>query len=155
MEVVWKFLNGIYSPIHTKIYCFAFPCKMLQFKKCSKIHDCKSWPFWETKIKMHFNPSLNTQSCNRRPLCSTFRFENLSISPKKNCFFNFFKFFQKEKKKIIKAILYNFFWNKTGFSELRLFSNVNALNKGLLLQDWVFRLGLTLFFSFSDETKTR
>ena len=35
------------------------------------------------------HPSLNTQSCNRRPLCSTFRFENLSISPKKTVFFTF------------------------------------------------------------------
>ena len=50
-------------------------------------------------------PSLNIQSCIRRPLCSTFRFENLCISPKKTCFFNFFKFY---KKKIIKAILSNF-----------------------------------------------
>ena len=34
-------------------------------------------------------PSLNTQSCIRRPLCSTFRFENLIISPKKRSFFCF------------------------------------------------------------------
>ena len=32
-----------------------------------------------------------------------------------------------------------FFWNKTGFLGLRTFSNV--LNKGLLLQNWVFGLG--------------
>ena len=36
-----------------------------------------SFPFlsltWELKYVL--NPSLNTQSCNRRPLCSTFRFE--------------------------------------------------------------------------------
>ena len=58
-----------------------------------------TWPIWrQTGYKVY--PSLNTQSCNRRPLCNTFRFENLSISPKKNCFFNFFKFFQKKKKKI-------------------------------------------------------
>ena len=30
-------------------------------------------------------PSLNTQSCNKRPLCSTFRFENVR-SPKKPSF---------------------------------------------------------------------
>ena len=41
-----------------------------------------------------WNPSLNTQSCIREPLCSTFRFENLSIIPKKPSFFNFFKLFQ-------------------------------------------------------------
>ena len=35
------------------------------------------------------DPSLNTQSCIKRPLCSTFRFENLSISPKKMSFFMF------------------------------------------------------------------
>ena len=32
-----------------------------------------------------FIPSINTQSYNRRPLCSTFTFENLR-SPKKNGF---------------------------------------------------------------------
>ena len=32
------------------------------------------------------NPSLNTQSCNRRPLCSTFTFENVR-SPKKTVLF--------------------------------------------------------------------
>ena len=54
------------------------------------------------------NPSLNNQSCNRRPLCSTLRFENLSISPKK-LFFQLFQLFSKKKKKeIIEAILCNF-----------------------------------------------
>ena len=43
------------------------------------------------------SPSLNTQSCNRRPLCSTFRFENLSISPKKPVFSTFSTFFKKKK----------------------------------------------------------
>ena len=42
-------------------------------------------------------PILNTQSCIWRPLYSTFRFENLSISPKKP-FFHFFGF--KKLKKI-------------------------------------------------------
>ena len=37
----------------------------------------------------------------RRPLCNTFRFENLSISPKKTVFSTFSNLF---KKKIIKAI---------------------------------------------------
>ena len=36
------------------------------------------------------------------------------------------------------------FLNKTFFLGLRTFSNVNVLHKGLLLQDWVFRLGSTL-----------
>ena len=39
-----------------------------------------------TCAEQSLSPSLNTQSCNRRPLCSTFRFENLSISPTKNVF---------------------------------------------------------------------
>ena len=34
------------------------------------------------------NPSLNTQSCIRRPLCSTFRFENQGISLKQKIFFS-------------------------------------------------------------------
>ena len=38
--------------------------------------------------------------------------------------------------------LFDFFWNKTGFLGLCTFSNMNSLNKGLLLQDWVFRLGI-------------
>ena len=29
------------------------------------------------KVVQHKPPSLNTQSCNRRPLCSTFIFENV------------------------------------------------------------------------------
>ena len=45
------------------------------------------------------SPSLNTQSCIRRPLCSTFRCENLSISPKKTSFFQTFSI--KNKKKYI------------------------------------------------------
>ena len=36
----------------------------------------------------------------------------------------------------------DFFWNKTGFVlGLRKFSNLSVLQKGLLLQDWVLRLG--------------
>ena len=81
----------------------------LQVQSC-----CKLLPFWpffwviqifRERMKLFYclikqkiaknskckNPSLNTQSCIRRPLCSTFRFENLSFSPKKTCFFNFFK----------------------------------------------------------------
>ena len=53
-------------------------------------------------------PSLNTQSCIRRSLCSTSRFENLSISPKKPVFSTFSNFFNIKRKKIIKAILCNF-----------------------------------------------
>ena len=38
------------------------------------------------------------------------------------------------------------FLNKTGFLGLRTFSNVILLHKGLLQQDWVFRLGVKPFF---------
>ena len=49
-------------------------------------------------------PSLNTQSCNRRPLCSTFTFENVR-SPK-NQFYS--KKNSKKKFKRKKYILCNF-----------------------------------------------
>ena len=47
-------------------------------------------------LNKYFWPSLNTQSCIMRPLFSTFRFENLSISPKKNIFLYFWG--QKNEK---------------------------------------------------------
>ena len=65
-------------------------------------------------------PSLNTQSCIRRPLCSTFRFENLR-SPKKNEFFHVFgvNFFLIIKKVCIMQL----------FSEdAKVFSNLFILN---------------------------
>ena len=37
----------------------------------------------------------------------------------------------------LNVIFFNFFWNRTGFFSA---SNVNVQHKGLLLQDWVFRL---------------
>ena len=45
-------------------------------------------------VKLCFDSSLNTQSCIRRPLCSTLKFENLSISLFKihNCFLKIFFF---------------------------------------------------------------
>ena len=52
-------------------------------------------------------PSLNTQSCNRRPLCSTFRFENLR-SPKKNRF-KIHNYFLKKKFKIFLTSFYTTF----------------------------------------------
>ena len=52
---------------------------------------CHDFTLFWSKLNEANSPSLNTQSCNRRHLFSTFRFENLSISPKKNCFFNFFR----------------------------------------------------------------
>ena len=35
---------------------------------------------------------------------------------------------------------------KLVFLGLRRFSNLNVLHKGLLMQDWVFRLGFCLYF---------
>ena len=43
---------------------------------------------------------------------------------------------------------------KLVFLGLRIFSNVNVLHKGLLLQDWVYRLG-TLDFSLIRDTKRK
>ena len=65
----------------------------------------------------------------------------------------FFQFFWKSHSNCSK-ILHNksfkieknwtfieFFWNKTGFLGLPKISKLSVLQKGLLLQDWVFRLG--------------
>ena len=51
------------------------------------------------------NPSLNNQSCNRRPLCSTFTFENVSSfiyqkKIKKNIFF-FFNIREKNSQELL------------------------------------------------------
>ena len=39
--------------------------------------------------RAHFDPSLNTQSCNKRPFCRTLKFENLRSPKKKRVFFTF------------------------------------------------------------------
>ena len=51
-------------------------------------------------------PSLNTQSCIRRPLCSTFKFENLR-SPKKTVFTKTY-FFKNFLKKILTSFYATF-----------------------------------------------
>ena len=59
----------------------------------------------------------------------------------------FFKFPHKKVAFIFIFLFFYFFkfvWNKAVFLELRTFSYLNVLYKGLLLQDWVFRLGLKL-----------
>ena len=68
------------------------------------------------------HPSLNTLSCNRRPLCSTFIFENVS-SPKTTVSF------QKKQKKSKKKF----------YLLLKLSRNT----KSPLMQDWVLILGAT------------
>ena len=55
-----------------------------------------------------YRPSLNTQSCIRRPLCGTFRFEIWVLALKKPVFSTFSIFFNKKIKNFIKAILCNF-----------------------------------------------
>ena len=49
-----------------------------------RVCNCHPFTFPSTNLKNGIMPSLNTQSCISimRPLFSTFRFENLSISPK-------------------------------------------------------------------------
>ena len=72
------------------------------------------YPFWRSTLflvyflKFDLHPSLNTQSCNRRPLCSTFRFEIWVLALKNPVFSTFSNLFNKKLKKIIKAILCNF-----------------------------------------------
>jgi hypothetical protein len=67
--------------------------------QCVAVHNVSVVNFFYLFETFHFTPSLNTQSYIRRPLCSTFRFENLRISPKKRVFYVF-----GVKKKIKKNI---------------------------------------------------
>ena len=55
---------------------------------------------------------------------------------KKMAFINFYFFLLKKFEKV----------EKTGFFRANTqISNLNVLHKGLLMQDWVFRLGMQLF----------
>ena len=87
-------------------YLVPFPCLFPSWKKeeASKVCRMLKSYFLDT---VTYEPSLNTQSCNRRPLCSTFRFENMRISPKKTVFFTFLGS-ENFKKKIVKKVLCNF-----------------------------------------------
>ena len=60
-------------------------------------------------------------------------FENTLGSTIKDCLINLSSF---------ESIFSIFFGIKLGFLELRRFSNLNVLHKDLLMQDWLFRLGL-------------
>ena len=116
---VLKTINGTCCIVlQTWIYCFDKLLRVFFFCICIEdsfevyLRDHFSFSYGFVGIskpniihRMHLNftidpihlstyPSLNTQSSIRRPLCSTFRFENLSISPKKN----FFKLYQKINK---------------------------------------------------------
>ena len=98
-----------------------FDPRSLKWTKKNTIHlwHYRLWSFKSRDEKLEYfilpfllvqyiHPSLNTQSCIRRPLCSTFRFENLSISPKKRIFFCF-RVQKNEKIKITcNFILCNF-----------------------------------------------
>ena len=80
-------------------------CEYILFMKNSKV----TFGQWLTSYTLQY-PSLNTQSCNRRPLCSTFIFENVrspkkpAFSKKKNVYLNLIckllvwklKYFQKK-----------------------------------------------------------
>ena len=84
------------------------------------------------------DPSLNTQSCIRRPLCSTFKFESLRSSKKER----FYHVFEGKKKPFFLLKKFEKV-EKTGFFRANTqISNLNVLHKGLLMQDWVFRLGV-------------
>ena len=114
-------------------------------------------------------PSLNTQSCIRRPLCCTLKFENLP-SPKKLRFF----MFSGSKKIFIKKVLCNFqcgrysvfdpqnmkkltskvaynrpptFFSSTGPAAQMAQKQKSRTPKSPLTQDWVFRLGYLLNFN--------
>ena len=72
-------------------------------------------------------------------------------------FFFFFFFFENTTASTLKSCIIFFkscffdifllFCNKTGFIGLHTFSNMNVLHKGLLLQDWVFRLDYVTNYS--------
>ena len=103
------------------------------------------------------SPSLNTQSCNRRPLCSTFKFENLR-SPKKkrflpknyffkNCFLKTltsFFFAPENMKRPPSKVAHNrprSFFFSTGLAAQTAQKQKSSTTKSPLMQDWVFRLG--------------
>ena len=95
--VKWRKHFFWYSPtleIH-RVYLFTLLAKnAMQDHRLKPIHDAmmdQKLPPVATSffLPVQSHPSLNTQSCIRRHLCRTFRFENLRISPKKKEFFMF------------------------------------------------------------------
>ena len=94
-----------------------------------------------------WHPILNTQSCNKGAFGpksfggTRFLFLGHFWQPgqyiKKHC-----SVCTKELHNELHIILFHLFIFFLG-SAVCTFSNVNVLNKGFLLQDWVFRLGLT------------
>ena len=117
------------------------------------------------------NPSLNTQSCIKGLLVvRDFGFWAVwtagPVHKKKfradyeqllRMFFSFFRgqfffFFENTIASALKSCMISlFFIFLIFFLVLCTFSNVNELHKSLLLQDWVFRLGLTAnIFECSD-----
>ena len=106
-----------------------------------------------------FIPSLDTQSCIRRPLCSTLKLENLR-SPKK---MSFFMFLQSKKIPIPikKGIMQLFSPDSIVFSKKKIDpenmknppskvakqkQKSRTTKSPLKMQDWVFRLELYLNF---------
>ena len=68
-----------------RIGIFSKWCTWHSFKPGFSAHTTASYWFFELVLSFRMIPSLNTQSCNRRPLCSKFTFGNVG-SPKKTSF---------------------------------------------------------------------
>ena len=88
-------------------------------------------------LKIEQDPSLNTQSCNRRPLCSTFTFENVG-SPKKTQFYSK-KVLKKCPQKLL--IIRPQLFLSIGLAAQTAQKQKSRTSKSPLMQDWVFRLG--------------
>ena len=106
------------------------------------VRDFCFWSIWaagpvhKKKLGADYEQLLSALfSCFHGQFFFKFFYEHFSVSTKK--LHNEFK-----KKVIFKKSI----WNKIGFLGLRKFSNVNVLHKDLLLQDWVFRLGVSSTF---------
>ena len=85
------------------------------------------------------NPNLNTQSCNKRPLCSTFTSRNVH-SAKEN---------MKKRPKKLLIIGPNFFLCTGPTSQTGQKQKSNA-SKSPLMQNWVFRLGVSWRYGFTS-----
>ena len=86
--LTWK-LGLTQRNLHSFEFKFAHPNENVIF------FWSPNWVHW----KIGPIPSLNSQSCNRRPLCSTFRFEIWVLALKKP-FFQLFQLFSKKHQKL-------------------------------------------------------
>ena len=99
------------------------------------VWDFCFWAIWAAKPVHKKSLGANFKQLLRHCFHIFFHFFETPIaSAVKNCIIKF--------SNMKKFEIYWFFWNKTGFVlGLQKFSNLSVLQKGLLLQDWVFRLG--------------